>query len=76
MQDKEPQPRDTNTIIVDVPNIFYLEHQYDNLDMYENYDTYFSIVFFSTKKELDLKLLLKLWKDGLIKTPGALFEAL
>jgi hypothetical protein len=60
MQDKEPQPRDTNTIIVDVPNIFYLEHQYDNLDMYENYDTYFSIVFFSTKKELDLKLLLKL----------------
>jgi hypothetical protein len=44
--------------------------------MHENYDTFLSIIFLSTKKESDLKLLLKLQKDGLIKTPGVLFEVL
>jgi hypothetical protein len=44
--------------------------------MYESYNTYLSIVFLFTKKESDLKLLLKLRKDSLIKTPSVLFEAL
>jgi hypothetical protein len=43
--------------------------------MHKSYNTYLSIVFLSTKKESDLKLLLKLRKDSLIKTPGVLFEA-
>jgi hypothetical protein len=42
--------------------------------MHKSYDTYLSTAFLSTKKESDLKLLLKLRKDGLIKTPGVLFE--
>jgi hypothetical protein len=42
--------------------------------MHKSYDTYLFIVFFSTKEKSDLKLLLKLQKDSLIKTPGALFE--
>jgi hypothetical protein len=76
VQDKKPQPRDPDIIIIDVPNIFYLEYKYDNIDIYKNYNTYLSITFLSTKKESDLKLLLKLQKDGLIKTPGVLFEVL
>jgi hypothetical protein len=44
--------------------------------MHKSYDTFLSITFFSTKKESDLKLLLKLRKDNLIKTPSILFEAL
>jgi hypothetical protein len=43
--------------------------------MHKSYNTYLFIVFLSTKKESDLKLSLKLRKDNLIKTPGALFEA-
>jgi hypothetical protein len=43
--------------------------------MHKSYDTYLSIVFLFTKKKSDLKLLLKLRKDNLIKTPSVLFEA-
>jgi hypothetical protein len=41
-----------------------------------NYNIYLFIIFLSTKKELDLKLLLKLRKNGLIKTLSILFEVL
>jgi hypothetical protein len=75
MQNKKPQPRDIDIIVIDIPNIFYLEYQYDNLNIHKSYDTYLSIVFLSTKKESDLKLSLKLRKDSLIKTPSILFEA-
>jgi hypothetical protein len=74
MQDRKPQPRDLDTIIIDIPNTFYLEHGYNNIDIYKSYDTYLSITFLLVKKESDLKLLLKLRKYSLIKTPSVLFE--
>jgi hypothetical protein len=76
MQDKKPQPRNPDIIIIDIPNIFYLEHKYDDINIYKSYNTYLSIIFLSTKEESDLKLLLKLRKDSLIKTPSVLFEVL
>jgi hypothetical protein len=59
-----------------MPNTFYLEHKYNNLDIYKSYNTYLFTAFLLVKEKSDLKLLLKLRKDSLIKTPSTLFEAL
>jgi hypothetical protein len=74
VQNKKPQLRDPDIIVINIPNTFHLEHKYDNINMYKSYNTFLFIIFLSTKKESDLKLLLKLRKNGLIKTFGILFE--
>jgi hypothetical protein len=61
--------------VVDMPNIFYFQQEYSDLNKYKNYDSNPTIIFISSKKELDLQLLLKLRKDSLITTPSVLFEA-
>jgi hypothetical protein len=76
MQEKEPQPRDPDIIIIDIPNIFYFQQEYSDLDEYKNYNNNPTIIFMSSKKELDLQLLLKLQKDSLITIPSILFKAL
>jgi hypothetical protein len=40
MQDRKPQPRDLDIIIIDIPNTFYLKYKYNNIDIYKNYNTY------------------------------------
>jgi hypothetical protein len=61
-------------IVIDIPNIFYLKQEYGDLNEHKDYNSNPIITFMSSKKELDLQLLLKLRKDSLITTPSVLFE--
>jgi hypothetical protein len=54
VQEKEPQPRDPDTIVVDIPNIFYFQQEYNNLDKHEDYNSNPITTFILSKEELDL----------------------
>jgi hypothetical protein len=54
MQKKKPQPRDPDMIIIDIPNTFYFQQKYNDLNEYKDYNSNPTTTFMSSKEELDL----------------------